>query len=112
MGSLLEICFPQRTWVVRPRREVYGFTQRMFWANQNALGTTRFDSCRTGAEAGGDTGLRDKWANQAPIKLYIVNMGIYSAMTMKPITTPIMIVIIGSSMDNALALACSTSLSK
>lgn len=72
--------------------------------------TTRFDSCRTGAETGGDTGLRKRI--YAPIKLYMVNMGIYSAMTMKPITMPIITVIIGSSMDNALALACSTSLSK
>ena len=107
MGSLLEICFPRQARVVRPRREVYGFTQRMFWANQNALGTTRFDLNRTGKRG---------WSIPPPflcyIKLYIVNMGRYSAMTMKPITMPIMIVIIGSSMDNALALACSTSLSK
>ena len=107
MGSLLEICFPRQARVVRPRREVYGFTQRMFWANQNALGTTRFDSYRTGKRG---------WSIPPPflcyIKLYIVNMGIYSAMTMKPITTPMTTVMMGSSMDNALALACSTSLSK
>ncbi len=47
----------------------------------------------------------------AQIAPYMVNMGRYRAMTMKPMTTPMTTVIMGSSMERALALACSTSLS-